>query len=82
MTQGLPVLSGRELVRLVERAGWKNARQSRSHVIMRKRGCPSVPVPLHQELKRGTLKGILRQAEISHEQLESDRCGSARASAS
>jgi predicted RNA binding protein YcfA (HicA-like mRNA interferase family) len=37
---------------------------------MRKPGRPSVPVPLHRELKRGTLKGILRQAEISHEQLD------------
>jgi predicted RNA binding protein YcfA (HicA-like mRNA interferase family) len=54
----------------LERAGWKNVRQSGSHVIMRKEGHPSVPVPLHRELKRGTLKGILRQAEISHEQLE------------
>lgn len=70
MTQGLPTLSGRELVRLLERAGWKNVRQSGSHVIMRKAGRPSVPVPLHRELKRGTLNGILRQAEISREQLD------------
>ncbi|MGH8896778.1 MAG: type II toxin-antitoxin system HicA family toxin [Egibacteraceae bacterium] len=70
MTHGLPVLSGRELIRLLERAGWKAVRQSGSHVIMRKQERPSVPVPLHRELKRGTLKGILRQAEISHEQLD------------
>lgn len=36
---------------------------------MRKPG-HTVPVPLRRELKRGTLKGILRQAEISPEELQ------------
>jgi len=39
-------------------------RQSGSHVIMR-RGPKGCVVPMHSEIKVGTLAGILRQADIS-----------------
>jgi predicted RNA binding protein YcfA (HicA-like mRNA interferase family) len=47
----------------LERLGFLKLRQSGSHVIMRResKGCV---VPLHSELKVGTLAGILRQADI------------------
>jgi predicted RNA binding protein YcfA (HicA-like mRNA interferase family) len=42
-------------------------RQRGSHVIMQKRTdeeSVSVPVPLHDELRRGTLQSIIRQSGI------------------
>jgi predicted RNA binding protein YcfA (HicA-like mRNA interferase family) len=62
----LPRVSGAEAMRALERLGFVKIRQSGSHVIMRKgpRGCV---VPMHSELKVGTLAGVLRQAEVSAE---------------
>ncbi len=61
-------VSGREMVRALERLGFRRIRQRGSHVILisetgeGKVGCV---VPMHRELKIGTLKGILRQAKVS-----------------
>ena len=41
-------------------------RQRGSHVVMR-RGSSGCVVPLHREVKRGTLGGILRQAGVDVE---------------
>jgi predicted RNA binding protein YcfA (HicA-like mRNA interferase family) len=62
----LPRVSGAEAVRALERLGFAKVRQSGSHLIMRRgeRGCV---VPMHRELKVGTLSGVLRQADISAE---------------
>ena len=64
----LPVVSGPDLVRALERLGFEQRRQRGSHVVLR-RGEQGGVVPLHAELKRGTLAGILRQADISAEEL-------------
>lgn len=60
----LPHLSGAAIVRILERLGFERARQSGSHVIMR-RGPKGCVVPLHAEVKIGTLAGVLRQADVS-----------------
>ncbi len=60
----LPRISGAEVVRALERLGFERIRQSGSHVIMR-RGVRGCVVPMHNEVKVGTLAGLLRQAEIS-----------------
>jgi len=59
----LPRVSGAEAVRALERLGFAKVRQSGSHLIMRRgeRGCV---IPMHSELKVGTLAGVLRQAEV------------------
>ncbi|MFM7685994.1 MAG: type II toxin-antitoxin system HicA family toxin [Actinomycetota bacterium] len=59
----LPHLSGAEVVRASERLGVVAVRQRGSHVMMR-RGASGCVVPLHREVKRGTLGGILRQAGV------------------
>jgi len=59
----LPHLSGAEIVRALERLGFVAVRQRGSHVMLR-RGASGCVVPLHREVKRGTLGGILRQAGI------------------
>jgi predicted RNA binding protein YcfA (HicA-like mRNA interferase family) len=50
----------------MQRLGFDKVRQSGSHVVMRSatKGCV---VPLHAELKVGTLAGLLRQADVSIE---------------
>lgn len=60
----LPRISGAEVVRALERLGFHKVRQSGSHVIMKRepQGCV---VPMHSEIKVGTLAGLLRQAQVS-----------------
>ena len=63
----LPRVSGAEAIRALHRLGFEKVRQSGSHVVMR-RGGKGCVVPLHAELKTGTLAGVLRQAEVSIEE--------------
>lgn len=63
----LPRLSGRECVAVMQRLGFSQVRQRGSHVVMR-RGSQGCVVPLHRELKVGTLSGILRQAGVDPEE--------------
>ena len=60
----LPDVSGKETRRALERLGFIFRRQSGSHVILR-RGSRGCVVPMHREISRGTLKGILDQAGVS-----------------
>lgn len=62
----LPRGSGAQAVRALQRLGFQQLRQKGSHVVMR-RGEKGCVVPLHLELKVGTLGGVLRQADVSVE---------------
>jgi predicted RNA binding protein YcfA (HicA-like mRNA interferase family) len=64
----LPRISGRDAIRALERLGFEQARQRGSHVILKKMteaGVVGTTVPLHRELKPGTLHGILKLAKVS-----------------
>ncbi|NJK51661.1 MAG: addiction module toxin, HicA family [Leptolyngbyaceae cyanobacterium SU_3_3] len=67
----MPRISSREAIRALERLGFEQVRQTGSHVVMKKEteaveiGCV---VPLHRELKIGTLSGILKQAQVKVEE--------------
>lgn len=63
----LPHISGASAIRALERLGFVQVRQSGSHVIMR-RGSKGCVVPMHSEVKIGTLAGVLRQADVSPEE--------------
>ncbi len=63
----LPLLSGSDVVKALERLGFAQVRQRDSHVVMRRGGVGTV-VPLHKELKTGTLAGILRQAQLGQDE--------------
>ena len=63
----LPHVSGAAVKQALERLGFAKARQSGSHVIMR-RGSRGCVVPVHSEVKAGTLAGVLRQADVSAEE--------------
>lgn len=62
----LPVVSGAEVIRTLENLGFRVVRQRGSHVMLRRNSDVCV-VPLHREVKRGTLRGILRQANVDIE---------------
>lgn len=70
MSPRLPVVRPREVVRALERAGWQVQRQRGSHLSMKKEGSRSViTVPMHsRDVPRGTLSGILEDAELSVEE--------------
>ena len=60
----LPVVSGAEAIRALERLGFMVVRQRGSHIVLR-RGNSGCVVPSHRELKLGTLAGLLKQAGVS-----------------
>ena len=61
----LPVISGKNCIKILERFGFVVYRQRGSHVTMVREDPPNqTTVPLHKELDRGTLRAILRQTGI------------------
>jgi predicted RNA binding protein YcfA (HicA-like mRNA interferase family) len=59
-------LSGREVVRLLEALGWTVARQRGSHIILVKPGhMASLSVPDHKEVAKGTLRSLIRAADLT-----------------
>jgi predicted RNA binding protein YcfA (HicA-like mRNA interferase family) len=63
----LRVLSGAEVCRILEAHGFEAVRQRGSHRIMQKRipgSTVTVPVPLHDPVRRGTLLSIIRQSGL------------------
>ena len=70
MSPRLPVVSGQQLVKALGRAGWEVSRQRGSHVRLRHPDRQIfLTVPLHRELKRGTLSGILADAGLGADDL-------------
>lgn len=63
----LPRVSGAEALKALQRLGFEKVRQAGSHVVAR-RGSKGCVIPMHAELKIGTLAGLLRQADVAHEE--------------
>lgn len=64
----LPRISGIKTVKTLEKMGFTISRQTGSHVVLKKQilnGEIVCVVPLHQELKVGTLSGVLKQGQVS-----------------
>jgi len=70
LSQRLPTVTARQLVRVLERAGWRLSRTRGSHhyfVHPDKRR--AVVVPMHPgDLKRPLVAGVLKDAEISRDE--------------
>ena len=59
---GLPVVSGRQLIRWLESLGYRVVRQRGSHVRLERwlpGGTHAITIPNHREIARGTLNDIL-----------------------
>jgi len=60
----LPLLSGKQIVRTLERLGFAEDHRKGSHVKMKHEDGRMIVFPFHDEVDRFTLKGALRDAEI------------------
>ena len=63
----MPVLSGKEVIKTLSKIGFQHIRTRGSHAILSKQtesGKISLPVPLHPELAKGTLKSIIKQSGL------------------
>ena len=67
----LPVLSAREVLKALERAGFVRVAQKGSHIRLKGTWAGQVRVvvvPNHPEIARGTLISIIRQSGMSREE--------------
>ena len=65
----VPLLSGMEVVRVFTALGWRMSRQRGSHLILTKEGeIASLAVPNHREVARGTLRSLIRTANLTTDQ--------------
>jgi len=67
----LPVLSGREVIKVLKKIGFEEKRQKGSHIILAKEtgeGKKGVVVPNHKEIDKGTLLEIIRQSGLKREE--------------
>jgi predicted RNA binding protein YcfA (HicA-like mRNA interferase family) len=64
-----PDVSGEEAVRALKKLGFTFIRQKGSHAVLRRedKGCV---VPMHREINRQTLKGVLLQAGVTLEEFQ------------
>ena len=61
----LPVISGRDLIKILEKSGYYIRDQKGSHVHLRHPVKSPLTVPDHKTIARGTLRAIIREAELS-----------------
>jgi len=66
----IPLLSGIEAVKAFSKIGYIIDHQTGSHIILRHKDPPHrrLTVPNHQELARGTLRSIIRQSGLTHDE--------------
>ena len=66
-------LSGKDICFILSKHGFIKVRQKGSHAIMQKLtedSTVTVPVPMHKEIKIGTLHSIIRQSELTKRDFE------------
>ncbi len=69
----LPQISGKELVKIFTKLGFVIIRQRGSHVQLEKITGSEIiklTVPMHQQLKKGTLSHIIKASKIDEKELE------------
>jgi predicted RNA binding protein YcfA (HicA-like mRNA interferase family) len=63
----LPLLSWREVIKALGKIGFTVARERGSHIILVKEE-RAIPVPRHDQIKRGLLLEIITEAGLSREE--------------
>lgn len=64
-------LSGKQAIKILRENGFEIARQRGSHVVLTKqtsKGKKTTVVPLHKELKKGTIRSVARLAGLDTKQ--------------
>ena len=67
MTDKLPILSGKDVVKALGKLGYTINDQKGSHIHLRHAYRRPITVPNHPEIARGTLRTIIKQVEIDPE---------------
>ena len=68
------MLSGGQVCAILANNGFREVRRRGSHAVMQRAtdsGTVTVPVPLHKQLKTGTLRSIVRQSGLPRNLFES-----------
>jgi len=69
MARKLPLVSGREAVKAFGKVGWATKRRQGSHIILKKAEVRyNLSVPDFPQLKRGTLRSLIRKAGLTVEE--------------
>ncbi len=69
----MKAISGKTLCKIVERNGWELKRVTGSHHIYTREGVNvilAIPVHSNRDLPKGTLKSIMKDAELVEKDLE------------
>lgn len=69
----LPVLSGKEVCRILEKHDFSEVRRRGSHIVMQRmlpNTTVTIPVPNHKEIRIGTLLSIIRQSGLQRTEFE------------
>ena len=63
----LPIISAREMLKILNKIGYSVDHQTGSHLILRNEIYPHrrITVPNHKEIARGTLRSIIRQSGLT-----------------
>ena len=65
----LPRISGKQAVQVFQKTGWIFRGQVGSHMVLTKAGSPvNLSVPNHKELATGTLRKLIRAADMEVDQ--------------
>ena len=67
----LPVISGIDVIKRLKKVGFIATRQKGSHIRLEKydgKKVIKITVPLHSEMKKGTLNRIIKEAGLSLEE--------------
>jgi predicted RNA binding protein YcfA (HicA-like mRNA interferase family) len=67
MTDKLPILSGKEVVKALGKLGYTINDQKGSHIHLRHPVWRPLTIPNHPEVARGTLRIILKDADLTVE---------------
>lgn len=62
----LPVISADKCIKALEKIGFEVERQKGSHIHLKRKNPPGrLTVPNHKEIKRGLLRQIIRDADLT-----------------
>lgn len=66
----MPSFKAKEVVKILKKLGYLPKRQTGSHLIMyHPKKVKIIPIPMHtKDLKKGLLKGIIKEAESTEEE--------------
>ena len=63
----LPRISGRDVVKALQKIGYEKDRQRESHIVLRQKSYPHrrIVIPDHSEIAKGTLRAIIHQIGLT-----------------